>query len=278
LTDEPSAGAAINVTNPLSAQHTVLRRHLIASLLNVLTLNERHGRESVAVFEIGKGYGRTDGKPREWDRLAFVLAGSATPPGWSQAARAYDLDDAKGLVELLCLRLRLPMPTYTSDEAGLPLHPGRALTVVARTDREALSGRVAELHPDVIAKWDLRAARVVVAELAIKGLSSGELPNLRVQPMPRFPEVDRDLAVIVDVSRPAAEVEACVRSHAGELVRRVALFDVYRGAPLAATEKSLAYRLVFGASDRTLTEAELDGAMADVRAGLEADLGARIRT
>ena len=277
-TDEPSTGESITVKNPLSAQHTVLRRHLIASLLNVLTLNERHGRESVAVFEIGKGYGRADGKPREWDRLGFVLAGSATPPGWSQAAREYDLADAKGLVELLCLRLRLPMPTYTADEAGLPLHPGRALTVLARTEREALSGRVAELHPDVIARWDLRAARVVVAELAIKGLSSGELPNLRVQPVPRFPEVDRDLAVIVDATRPAAEVEACVRSHAGALIRGVALFDVYRGAPLAVTEKSLAYRLVFGAGERTLTEPELDGAMGDVRAGLEADLGARIRT
>ncbi|HEX7497156.1 MAG TPA: phenylalanine--tRNA ligase subunit beta [Candidatus Limnocylindrales bacterium] len=273
LTDGP-----ISVTNPLSAQHTVLRSHLIASLLNVLALNERQGRESVAVFEIGKGYGRRDGKPHEWDRLAFLLAGSAIPPGWNDVARDFDLDDAKGLVELICRRLRLPTPVYSADTRGLPLHPGRALSVSARSENEALGGRVAELHPDVIAKWDLRVGRVVVAELAIKGLSSGVLPNVSIQPMPRFPEVARDLAVIVDNARVAAEVEASLRRHAGELLRRVSLFDVYRGAPLADTEKSLAYRLVFGATDRTLTEAEIDAAMADVRAGIEADLGARIRS
>jgi phenylalanyl-tRNA synthetase beta chain len=134
------------------------------------------------------------------------------------------------------------------------------------------------LHPDVIAKWDLRSSRVVVAELAIKGLSSGELENVRVQPMPRFPEVDRDLAVIVGEVRTAAEVEASIRDHAGGLLRQVTLFDLYRGSPLAATEKSLAFRLVFGASDRTLTEAEIDAAMGQVRSGIEAGLGARIRS
>ena len=278
VTDEQSAAEPISVTNPLSAQHTVLRRHLIASLLNVLALNERQGRESVAVFEIGKGYGRLDGKPHEWDRLAFLLAGGAIPPGWNGVARDFDLDDAKGLVELICRRLQLPTPVYSADTRGLPLHPGRALSVMARSENEALGGRVAELHPDVIAKWDLRVGRVVVAELAIKGLSSGVLPNVSIQPMPRFPEVARDLAVIVDNARAAVEVEASLRRHAGDLLRRVALFDLYRGAPLAGTEKSLAYRLVFGSTDRTLTEAEIDAAMADVRAGIEADLGARIRS
>ncbi len=278
VTDGASIGQPITVTNPLSVQHSVLRRHLIGSLLNVLALNERQGRESVAIFEIGQGYGRVGDAPREWNRLAFLLAGSAAQPGWNQAARAYDIDDAKGLVELLCRLLRLPAPVYTADETGLPLHPGRALTVVAQTERETLSGRVAELHPDTIARWDVRAGSVVVAELAIKGLAGGNLPNVRVQPTPRFPEVDRDLAVIVENARPAAHIEASIRGHAGELLRRVTLFDVYRGAPLAASEKSLAYRLVFGARDRTLTEVEIDGAMAQVRSGVEVDLGAHIRT
>ncbi len=89
--------------------------------------------------------------------------------------------------------------------------------------------------------------------------------------------MDRDLAIIVAGERPAAEVEATIRRHAGELLRGVRLFDLYRGAPLAAREKSLAYRLVFGARDRTLTEAEVDAAVAGVQAGLQADLGARLR-
>ena len=90
--------------------------------------------------------------------------------------------------------------------------------------------------------------------------------------------MERDLAVIVDASRPAVEVEAVIRRHAGELLKTDRLFDQYRGAPLAAEEKSLAYRLVFGADDRTLTEAEVDSAVAAIRAGLVADLGAHIRS
>jgi phenylalanyl-tRNA synthetase beta chain len=90
--------------------------------------------------------------------------------------------------------------------------------------------------------------------------------------------VERDLAVIVGKNRTAASVQASIRGHAGDLLRDLRLFDLYRGAPLAADEKSLAYRLVFGAGDRTLTEGEVDAAMAAVRSGLAADLGAHIRS
>ncbi|MGZ6265594.1 MAG: phenylalanine--tRNA ligase subunit beta, partial [Candidatus Limnocylindrales bacterium] len=93
------SGAEIVVTNPLSAQHSVLRQHLAASLLDVLSLNERQGRADVAVFEIGKRYARVDDRPREWTRLAFLLSGAAEPPAWNRAPRNYDLDDAKGIVE-----------------------------------------------------------------------------------------------------------------------------------------------------------------------------------
>jgi phenylalanyl-tRNA synthetase beta chain len=268
----------ITVTNPLSSQHSVLRRHLGGSLLDVLALNERQGREDVAIFEIGKGYGRVDDGPREWTRLGLLLTGAAEPPGWNRPARPYDLDDVKGLVELLCRRLSLPVPAYAADTRGFPFHPGRAFSVSEQSADEMLDGRVAELHPDVIVQWDLRSPRVIVAELAILGLAGGSLPRRYVVPVARFPEMERDLAVIVDAERPAAEVEATIRRHAGDLLRSVSLFDLYRGAPLSTTEKSLAYRLVFGASGRTLTEAEVDAAVAAVRMGLEADLGAHLRT
>ena len=108
------------------------------------------------------------------------------------------------------------------------------------------------------------------------GLERGSLVPVRVEPIPRFPEVERDMAVIVVETQTAAEVEAAIRAEAGPLLRSVRLFDVYRGAPLEATEKSMAYRLVFGV-DRTLTEAEVDEAVAGVRKALEIGLGARLR-
>ncbi len=275
---DAAAGTPIAVTNPLSSQSSVLRQHLAGSLLDVLALNERGGREDVAVFEIGKGYGRVGDSPREWTRLALLLTGSAAPPAWNRPARAYELDDAKGIVELLCARLGLAKPEYSADTRGFPFHPGRALAAVSRSDGESVVGRVAELHPDVLEAWEVRARRVIVAELAVRGLDGAAPRPIHVEPIGRFPVMERDLAVIVTESTPAATVEAVIRRHAGELLRRDGLFDLYRGAPLAANEKSLAYRLMFGSHDRTLTEAEVDAAMATVRAGLGADLGARIRS
>jgi phenylalanyl-tRNA synthetase beta chain len=274
----PAAGRVIAVTNPLSSQHSVLRQHVVPSLLGVLALNERQGREDVAVFEVGKGYGRVGDAPQEWTRLAFVLSGNAQPAAWNRPARPYDLDDAKGIVEMICRRLHTPPPSYRPDTRGFPFHPGRALTAEATADAESVSGRAAELHPDALEMWELRAQRVIIVELAIRGLDEARDRSVHVEPIARFPVVERDLAVIVDENRTAAEVEAAIRSHGGSLLRGHSLFDVYRGAPLATDEKSLAYRLVFGADDRTLAEAEIDAAVAAVRSGLEIDLGAHIRS
>jgi len=93
----------------------------------------------------------------------------------------------------------------------------------------------------------------------------------------RHPAVDRDLAVIVAETLPAADAQASIRRHGGVLLRSVTLFDIYRGRPLAGAEKSLAYRLAFGADDRTLVESEVDEAVAAVTEGLAADVGGRLR-
>ena len=272
------SGDDIAVTNPLSAEHSVLRQHLGASLLDVLSLNERQGRPDVAIFEIGKRYARVAGKPREWTRVAILLSGAAEPAAWNRAARSYDLDDAKGILELLCRRLGLSGPSYTPDTRGFPFHPGRALVAAQEADGEAVAGRVAELHPDALAAWELRSRGVIVAEIAIAGLDVAAPRRVHVEPIPRYPEVERDMAVIIAESRTAAEVQATIERHGGVLLRGARLFDLYRGKPLGANEKSLAYRLVFGARDRTLTEAEIDAAVEAVREGLGTDLGAYLRT
>jgi phenylalanyl-tRNA synthetase beta chain len=132
-------GGPITVTNPLSAQHSELRQHLGASLLDVLSLNERQGRSDVAIFEIGQCHALAGGAPAEWTRLAFLLSGAAEPPSWNRGAREFDLDDAKGLLELLCRRLQLAAPTYEPDTRGFPFHPGRALLAVAGDGRDRKS-------------------------------------------------------------------------------------------------------------------------------------------
>jgi phenylalanyl-tRNA synthetase beta chain len=266
----------VTVTNPLSSQHSVLRQSLIGSLLEVVSTNTRIGRPDIAIFEVGKGYGAIDdGDTHEWWRLGLALTGAADVPTWDRPARAFDLEDAKGLIELVAERLGYPRPTYSPLTDDPNLHPGRAARVY--TD-DRIAGRVGEVHPGVIEDLDLRAGRVIVAELAIAGLSGGQPTTPRVAAPSRHPLVDRDLAVIVAEATPAADVEAAIRQNAGPLLRTVALFDIYRGRPLAAEEKSLAYRLAFGADDRTLVESEVDAAMAAITGGLASDVGGRLRT
>ena len=269
-------GRPITVTNPLSSQHSVMRQSLIGSLLEVVSTNLRHGRDDIAIFEVGKGYGAPADRPtHEWWRLAIALTGAAQPGAWDLPPRPFDLDDAKGVMGLLCRRLGFPAPAFTpiTDDPGL--HPGRAAHVTAGG---GLIGRLGEVHPDVVAALDLRAERIHVAEVAIAGLAGGRSDDHRVIAPSRQPSVERDIAVIVASERPAADVEAAIHRHGGALLRDVALFDIYRGRPLADGNKSLAYRLTLRDDERTLTEGELDALVAGVVAGLTEDVGARFRT
>ena len=274
-TEPQPGGEPVGVANPLSRDHSLLRRNLVGSLLDVVGLNLRHGTSDVAVFEIGKGYARTGDEPREWWRLGFALVGAAEPPAWNRVQRAYDLDDAKGVIELLAARLDLGTVTFAVEADEPVFHPGRAAR--ARVD-ERLHAVVGELHPAMVEAWDLRTSqRVLVAEIAVDGLAGGRLVPEPAPVVGRYPEVERDVAIVVPEETPAARVDALIRAHGGALLRDLALFDIYRGVPLSPAEKSLAFRLRLGASDRTLTEQEVDAAVAGVVAALPA-VGGRIRT
>ena len=269
-------GPVVTVTNPLSEHHAVLRRGLVASLLDVLALNERHGRGDVAIFEIGKGYAQApDGSPAEWWRLAFLVTGAAGATAWNLPARPYDLDDGKGIVELVARVLSLPGLAWAPQEDGAPLHPGRAARGAVQG---AVAGLVGELHPSVLAGWDLRAERVVVGEFAISGLSGGQLVPVRTLPVGRFPSHERDLALVVPEPLAAADLAATLREAGGETLRLVTLFDIYRGAPLEAGEKSLAWRVVFAADERALTDQEVDAIVARLVSAVATVHGARLRT
>jgi phenylalanyl-tRNA synthetase beta chain len=279
-TDEPDqapSGAPVVVSNPLSGLHSVMRQSLLGSLLEVVATNLRHGRDDVAIFEIGKGYGASagpDGGTHEWWRLGIALTGNAEARAWNRVARPYDLDDAKGLVELIVARLGFARPAYAALEDDPNLHPGRSAVIHGDG---AITGRVGELHPAALDALELRAERVIVGEIAVAGLAGGRLTDPRADTPSRHPDVERDLAVVVTDARPASDVAAAITRHGGPLLRSVDLFDSYRGRPLADDERSLAFRLVFAGEDRTLNEAEVAEAVEAVTAGLAADVGGRIR-
>jgi phenylalanyl-tRNA synthetase beta chain len=283
--DQPAAGEAqreggtISVTNPLSLDHVLLRQSLVGSLVEVVDSNARHGRADVALFEIGKGYGRVGDAPREWWRLGLALSGSFDAPGWNRPRREADLDDAKGTIELIAGVLGVQAPSYRPLTDEPILHPGRSASVLA-TDGNgtlAISGVVGELHPRLASAWDL-TGRLVVAELSIAGLSAGSLPVVDAVPLPRVQPIERDLTVDVDDTRTAADVVNAIREAGAGPLEQATLVGTYRGHPLGANERSLTYRLRFGSPDRALVDADVDAALSAIGGALTHHLGARIRS
>jgi phenylalanyl-tRNA synthetase beta chain len=275
--DDPAAGRPIRAVNALSSEHAVMRQGLLASLLEVLESNLHRGRDDVAIFEIGKGYGydQAADEINEWWRLGFVLVGASEPAAWDRHQRSWDVDDAKGIVELIADRLRIGRPSWTALTDSAVFHPGRSATGAIDG---WLDGRAGELHPALAATLDLRSERIVIAEVAIRGLAGGSPPAVQAAPIAHYQAVERDLSVVVGADRPAGEVEHSLRAAGGDLLRAVRLFDIYRGAPLAAGERSLAYRLTFQADDRTLTDAEIETALGAITTALARDVSGRIRT
>jgi phenylalanyl-tRNA synthetase beta chain len=281
VADAPAAGEAaregdpVAVTNPLSHDHEFLRQALVGSLAGIADANLRRGTEDLAIFEVGKGYGRADDEPREWWRLGLAFAGAFEPASWNRPARAADVDDAKGVIELLARLLDAGPVTYEPLVDEPLLHPGRSALVSAGA---AIRGVVGELHPRLFREADLRLERLVIAELSIAGLSGGQLPTNPAAPPPRFPSAERDVAIVVADSIEAGAAASTIRAAAGGLLQDVRLFDVYRGRPLGPDERSLAFRLRFGSADRTLTEDEVDAAVESVVSHLERAHGARRRS
>lgn len=277
--EAPIDGGVVTVTNPLSADHAVLRQDLVGGLVATVVLNRRRGRDDLALFEIGKGYGRVADAPHEWWRLGITLAGSFDPTSWNRAQRIVDLDDAKGVLEALCDALGLTTPVYAPFSTERSLHPGRSATVTAHDPegRVGMSGVVGEIHPAAAAAWDERAAGAILLEVSIRGLSGGVPAVPRAISPSRFPSVERDLAIVVAVGKTSGHVEAAIHASAGTLLRSVEVFDVYEGPPLKTGERSLAYRLTFGAAERTLADEEVEAAIGAVTAAIGA-IGGRIRT
>ena len=287
---DPADPATIRVANPVSLEHAQLRRSLLPGLVRVLSLDERQRRPDVALFEIGAVHEFAAGRPQEAAWLGILLAGEWVSGAWDQPPREADLGDAKGLVAWLAERLGAPPARFSTTETRSGVeHPGRTAAIVmgrpsigdtttaSDTAPDTVVGRAGELDPRYLEACGARAPRAVFALLALDALAKLLPSRRRVAALPRVPALERDLALVVPASVPAAEVEASLRAEAGALLRGVRLFDRYQGPPLAAGELSLAYRLRFQADDRTLTDAEVEALLERLVAALGARFGARRR-
>lgn len=261
---------AVRVTNPLQADDGWLRTRLLPGLLKAMRGNVRRHVRSVAVFEVSTVFRMRDGRPAERPKAAFALTGNAEP-GWASGDRPFDVFDAKGVVEALMAELGIDWSL--GDPVGRPFHPGRSAAVIAAGERVGVLG---EIHPKVVERFDL-SGRVAVAEVEVEALMRLAGAAVRVEDVPRFPPVRRDLAFTVDASTPAGEVRSALEEAGGELVGSVLLFDVFEGPPLAEGKRSLAFSIDFRAADRTLTDEEADRTVAAIVERLARDFDAQLR-
>ncbi len=265
----------IRLANPLTVEREYMRQTLMNHLLEATALNLRH-TERVAIFEIGRVYFPREGEQvaEEPTMLGICLAGARTAADRRTAeTEEMDFFDLKGVVETLLERLGIAGARFEPGDHP-SLHPGRQ-AVLWFGERQA--GVLGEVHPLVREQFDLPEKRVSLAEFRLGPFL--EAAGTRIyEPLSRFPAVVQDIAVVVDGGTPAVRVAEVIRQAGGELLRNLALFDLYWGSPLPPGKVSLAYRMVFQAMDRVLVEDEVNRLRDNkIVPALERELGATIR-
>jgi phenylalanyl-tRNA synthetase beta chain len=269
---ERDAHAPMQIENPQSIENSVLRPSLLGSLLFALRSNLRQ-RDRVLLYELARTWhGSLEHMPEERRHVGLAIVGLRYPRHWLVSQDPLDFFDLKGMVDALCSAFRAPITYQPSRHPSL--HPGRTAEVCVGGQRLGVLG---QLHPTIAERFDLDGSPVFVAELDFERLLEVARPVQGVQTPSRFPSADRDIATIVDDGTPHAEVESAIRDAAGALLESVQLFDVYRGQPIPAGRKSLAFSLRYRAADRTLEDDEVSATHGLVEAALAARFGAEVR-
>jgi phenylalanyl-tRNA synthetase beta chain len=267
--------AGLEIANPMSGDQSLLRTTLLGSLLDAAARNRARGAASVRLFEAGAVYLPDPGAqlPREPYRLGAVLIGPVRPATWlDPQPRAADFFAAKGVLAGLLGTLRSAWSVERGSEPFL--HPGRAASILIAGER---AGWIGEVHPLVAAEWEL-GDTVAAFELDLDVVHLRAPPTETYEDLTSFPAVREDLAVIVADSVTADEVLAVALKAGAPLLDEAEVFDVYRDPErVGAGNVSLAVRLTYRASDRTLTDAEVAERRHAIAAALTSELSGRVR-
>jgi phenylalanyl-tRNA synthetase beta chain len=261
-------GDVVPIANPLSENFAVLRPSLLPGLMDAVSYNRRREQRDVRLFEVGARFSRSAGERRA---LACAWMGAAATEHWSGGARDVDFFDVKGLAERLGSAFGVAIETVPARESWLVA--GRAATVVLQGNPVGLLGQLAQA---VAVRHGLATTDAVyVAELDIDALERGGASRARrVDALPRFPSVTRDISILVDAALASESVRATIRRAAPDTLVSIREFDRYQGKGIPDDKVSLSLRMVFRSPDRTLMDAEVQSAMDAIIGGLKEQHGA----
>lgn len=254
-------GDGVELLNPISPERAVMRRTLLANLLEVVSHNLKQ-TDTVKLFELGSVFlpQTAERLPAEPRRLAIILSGRRKPEAWDDplGVKPAQLDfyDLKGIVEQLLAELHVPKVNYVATKETAWLHPGRAAQLRIG---ETVVGVFGELHPKTLTAFGLADRTILAAELDMEAIFAQVPERFAYVPILQTPTALRDVAVVVDETVTNETVQNEIKAAGGELLTSIRLFDVYKGDSIPAGKKSLAYALTYQ-SEKTLNDKEIDKA------------------
>ena len=261
--DDPKRQSVV-IRNPLGEDTSIMRTNAIPSMMDILSKNYNNRNGAVSLYEIGNEYIPVEGEllPDEVPNLVLGMYGDDK-----------DFFTLKGVVENLLDTLAIREYDVDAKSDDPTFHPGRC--AVLSKDGEEF-GIIGEVHPLVCANYGINT-RVYVGKLKLRKLFAMMDTQRSYVPMPKFPASTRDLALLCDDALPVMTMEKAIKAAAGKILEKIELFDVYKGSQIAEGKKSVAFNISMRASDRTLTDEEVNGAMCKILKALE-ELGAQIRS
>ncbi len=255
---------AMRIQNPLGEDASIMRTIALPSMLSILARNNAYHNSAVKLYELAKVYLPKEGQTLP-DEPKHLLLGTY--------GEGEDFFSLKGEIEAILKGMNVRPAAYTAVKDNPSYHPGRCAKITVDGVDVGVFGQV---HPLVAKNYGIDAD-IYAAELNFTALSNLLAPASTYVPLPKYPAVSRDIAVVCDEALTVAELTACIQKAGGKLLREVRLFDIYRGKGIEDGKKSTAFSLTLRADDRTLTDADSDGVISAVLKALESELGAKLR-
>jgi len=266
------ANEAIKLSMPLSQDRQYLRKSCIPGLLEVATYNQARSQSDIAIYEVGRIYGKEADTYIEEKRLAGLVTGNLIHSKWKAQTEVVDFYTAKGYVESLLESLGYTDIMFVSENIDTyqELHPGRTAAVYVKNIK---IGFIGALHPEIKKSYDLNDTYVF--ELSIDKLEDHEPTYTQVA---KHPGMDLDLAIVIDTTIEAQKLVEVIKRCDAKNLQSVEIFDIYTGAGIAPSQKSIALRLSFLDVEKTLTDEDILPVQEKILAKLESELGATLRT
>ena len=255
---------AIRIQNPLGEDTSIMRTIAIPSMLDILSRNNAYHNKNVKLYEIAKIYLPTEGQVLPEEPKMLVLG------TYGQNVNFFSV---KGELEAIFKGLNVKKATYTAVNDNPTYHPGRCAKV---TVEGVDVGYIGQIHPIVAANYGMDTD-VYAVEVSLTKLFDQLLPEATYVPLPKYPAVTRDLALLCDEAVTVGQAQEVIAKAGGKLLKNVELFDIYRGTGVPEGKKSLAFSLTLRADDRTLTDTDSEGVVSKVLSAVQEKLGATLR-